>query len=397
MMNRKIFLSVFFILIQEGLNLGIIPVALSSIMKDFQISSVQGGLVTSFVTFGMMIGGVLGGWLSDTVGRVKVTAIMLWIFMAASICILFSGNYIWFCTLELITSACSGGAYAGGTVLVAECIPTEKRNTSLGLIQAAAAIGYAISSLMSGVVLPRWGWRPLFLMLPVCDVVTLSMVSRLHEPEGFLKLKKASRKGTENSKLRMLFSDKQCRSNLLKWAFCSITLMAGFYAANSWLPIYITSELGVDFKSMTYYITGNYIMMFLGKISAGILSDRIGRRKTWLLFCLETALILPIVIIYATVENVGYLILAFGLFYGGPLALCSTFMNESFPTECRATGAAIAYNIGRIGSMTEPVILGYISEVTNSFTIGFFILAACYLSCGFGILLIKEKQFDSHK
>lgn len=80
--------------------------------------------------------------------------------------------------------------------------------------------------------------------------------------------------------------------------------------------------------------------------------------------------------------------------YGAPLALCSTFMRDSFPTSCWGTGTALAYNGGRIGSMISTILIGAAAAGSDFYGAGCFLIAAFYLACGLMILHIKEKQFE---
>ena len=45
------------------------------------------------------------------------------------------------------------------------------------------------------------------------------------------------------------------------------------------------------------------------------------------------------------------------------------YMSESFPTAVRGTGLSTAYNMGRIGSMAAPMMIGLVSA---QYSIAFF-------------------------
>ncbi len=397
-MGKRTFICVFIVIAIEGIDLSTLSVALSIISEEFHLNAVQAGMIFSFSTAGMLTGGVVCGWLADRFGRLRAMQAATLTF---TICICFSvltRDFALFCIIRFCSSAGMSGAWASGTVMVSEYIPTSKRNTILGLIQGANAVGSFAATLLNGIVTPVYGWRPIVLAAVACGVVILIFTRSLQEPPAFVaKKKEKQRKEKKDSSLRILLTDRQCRRNLVKWLFCSMFLMAGFYGTNTWLPTYMTSEFHVEFRSMTHFIAGNYLMVFVGKMMAGFLSDKIGRKRVWFLACICTATVLPIVINFATAQNVGLILLLFGLFYGAPMALCSTFMSESFPTECRALGTALSYNLGRIGAMVSPVIIGMIATQKGSYSMGFLLIAGFYFACGGVVLLIKEKQFDPNQ
>ena len=56
-----------------------------------------------------------------------------------------------------------GGEWNTGATLVAETWPTELRAKALSIVQSSWAIGYAIASLVAGIVLHYFNWRVVFL------------------------------------------------------------------------------------------------------------------------------------------------------------------------------------------------------------------------------------------
>lgn len=389
------FFCVFFIMAVEGIDLSTLAVSLSVIMKDFHLNSVQGGMIFSISTAGMMVGGIVCGWLADRFGRLRVTQLATLTFVIFICLSTLTRSFLLYSVIRFVSSAGMSGAWASGVVMVSEYIPTDKRNTALGMIQGANAAGSVLSSLLNGAITPIYGWRPVVLLAAVCGALALFITRFLKEPPSFAAYKqRKEQQAKSKGSLFILLSDRQCRRNLLKWTGGSIFLMGGYYAANSWLPTYMTEAFGVDFHTMTYFIAGNYAMMFVGRLTAGILSDKFGRKKIWIAACAAAAAILPLIIKFALPASIGYMLLLFGLLYGAPMALCSTFMSESFPTSCRGTGTALAYNGGRIGSMVSTILIGAIAADSGSYGTGFLLIAVFYLACGLMIVPIKEKQFD---
>ena len=84
----------------------------------------------------------------------------------------------------------------------------------------------------------------------------------------------------------------------------------------------------------------------------------ISRSIMWIVSGVLTAVYLPFLVYAATPENVSYLLLIFGLLYGAPYAINSTYLSESFPAGVRGTAVAVSYNLGRIGSMASPLLIG---------------------------------------
>ena len=147
------------------------------------------------------------------------------------------------------------------------------------MIEGANAVGSLAATLLNGVITPVFGWRPIGPLAAACGVVILIFTRSLARKSPVFAAHN-KRKGAKAGSLKLILADRRCRINLLKWMCCSMFLMAGFYGTNTWLPTYMTSEFGSEFRSMTYFIAGkNCAMVFIGKMLAGVLSDKIGRRK----------------------------------------------------------------------------------------------------------------------
>lgn len=119
----------------------------------------------------------------------------------------------------------------------------------------------------------------------------------------------------------------------------------------------------------------------LGFIVFGYFADAIGRRRSFILFFLASAVAVPL---YMAITSPTLLLLFgpvvafFGTgFYSG---FAPTFA-ELFPTQVRATAQGFIYNTGRATSALAPAAVGFLSQgngVSSALaaTAGFFALAA---------------------
>lgn len=391
----------FIALLVDGADFMLLSYSLNSIKSDFSLTSVEAGMLGSITLAGMGVGGVLGGWACDRFGRVKMIVFSIVLFSLFTCGLGFTHGFWQFSILRFIASLGLGSVYIGASILMAEYVPTKFRTTVLGTLQAGWTVGYIVAALLAGWIIPDYGWRNLFFTAAVPLLIIAFMPYLVPEPPTWqenrhLKNQKQIQQ-TKESTWKLIFQDKRTRNLFILWAITAGCLQFGYYGLNSWMPSYLESELGMKFKSMTGYMVGSYTAMILGKVLAGYMADKLGRRFTYAFGSIGTALFLPIIIYYNSPTNILYLLVIFGFLYGIPYGVNATYMSESFPTVVRGTAFGGSYNFGKVGAALAPAIIGYLAT-GGSIGLGFLVMGAAYFICGvIPAIFIKEKQYDPQK
>lgn len=395
------FIFAFLALLVDGADLMLLSYSLSSLIAEFGLTSVEAGMLGSFTLAGMAIGGIFGGWACDRFGRVRVVVISILLFSILTCGLGFTRSYVEFATLRFFASLGLGSLYIASNTLMAEYVPTKYRTTVLGTLQAGWTVGYIVATLLAGWLIPDHGWRMLFYVAAIPILIAVLMHFLVPEPaswqENRLKKVSVAKEVNTPSTWKIIFQDKRNRNMFILWALTAGFLQFGYYGVNNWMPTYLESELGLKFKEMTSYMVGTYAAMIFGKILAGYMADKVGRRSTYAFGAIGTAIFLPIIVFYNSPANILYLLVTFGFLYGIPYGVNATYMAESFPTLIRGTAMGGAYNIGRLGAATAPAIIGYLAS-GGSIGLGFVVMGGAYFICGvIPALFIKEKQFDPQK
>ncbi len=388
-----VLVSGFLGLMVDGMDLMFLSYSLPSLRQDLGLSNVQAGSLASYSLLGMAIGGAFGGWAADRFGRVRVVVWTIVLFSVGTAFLALTQTYWQFAMVRFVSALGLGAEYVVCNTLMAEYVPTERRTTVLGTLQAGWSAGYVVATVLAGAIVPTYGWRPLFATALVPVLLALFIRRTVPEPPDWKKTSGAAA-ATLSSQWKAVFaSPKQTRIFIL-WTLTSCFLQFGYYGVNNWLPTYIVSELKFDFTKMTGYLVGTYLAMILGKIVAGYLADIVGRRAMYVFGGLSTAIFLPIIVLAHTPENIIVLLTVFGFLYGVPYGVNATYMTESFDTSIRGTAVGGAYNVGRVGAAIAPALIGLIAT-SYSIGAGLMVMGAAYCLTGIiPALFIPEKMYD---
>jgi AAHS family cis,cis-muconate transporter-like MFS transporter len=379
--------AVFVALMVDGMDLQMLSLALPSISKELRISSVSAGALSTCTLLGMGFGGVLAGWLSDRIGRVRVVRWSVVTFSLFTGVIALCQTYWQIAAMRFLSGFGIGALYSIGTLLASEYMPSRVRSTVLGTLQAGWSVGYVVAAVLSAYLLPAFGWRSLFACAILPGVVTLALLWKAVDPPGWSATQRSNSFGA-------LWGDASVRRSFLLWTVAAIALQFGYYGAVTWLPSYLAKDLGVNMQNTGWYVAGTYAMTVVGKVIAGYFGDTVGRRAVWLASGLLTAIYCPILVYMASPSNVAYLLLIFGFLYGAPYAVNATYLSESFPAGIRGTAVATSYNLGRVGSTLSPLMIG-VAASTYSIGAGIALLGVAYAVCALVPgLFIQERMYD---
>ena len=128
----------------------------------------------------------------------------------------------------------------------------------------------------------------------------------------------------------------------------------------------------------TLLVVLNLFGMFPGYASFGWVADHIGRRRTFLVYSLVAALLIPL---YAMSRSQGVLLVLGALvaFFGTGIFSGSGIMgSEIFPTAVRARALGFTYNGARTMSSLAPFVIGRVGQA-RGLSWAFYLCAGSYL------------------
>ena len=156
-----------------------------------------------------------------------------------------------------------------------------------------------------------------------------------------------------------------------------------------WLPPFLARPIaqggaGMGVVGSLQWIVFMQVGAYLGYLTFGFIADLLGRRRTFILFMLCAAAIVPL---YGQMARSPWILLALspllGYFGHGYFSMFGGFVAELFPAAVRATGQGTSYNAGRMAGAIAPYTIGVVATLPGigiglalGVTSAFFLLAA---------------------
>jgi MFS family permease len=341
------------------------------------------GLPNAFMLLASGIGGILFGFIADRIGRTKALMLSILTYSLCSLGSGFSTSIVVLIGFRFVLGLGMGGEWNTGATLVAETWPTHLRARAIAIVQSAWAWGLAAAAVVAWVVIDRLhqNWRFVFFVGVLPALVTLWIRRSVPESEMWQQHREQA---TTRAPFSEVFSPR-FRKQTIFLLLLNIFGLFAWWGLFSWMPPYLTLpiEKGGRGLSMmnttTLLVTLNLVGMFPGYLCYGWFADKLGRKRSLILYTLCAAGLIPL---YAAART-PWIILVLGAFVGffgtGFFAGSGIIGSELFPTRVRARALGFTYNGARALSCVAPYTIGWVGDKKG--------LSAAFLLCAIAFVL----------
>jgi MFS family permease len=376
----------------DAFDVTLFALVLPALRRDLGLSTAAGGALGSVALLAAAAGGVWFGWIADRFGRTRALMASIILYSVFTAACGFATTFTQFVFFRIGLGLGMGGEWASGATLVSETWAAEHRGKALAFMQSAWAIGYALAAAVNYLVQPAFGWRAVFFVGILPAFLTIWVRQSVKEPEIWQQAKKDQ---GSRSTLSMLFSNGLAPLTIALTMMNACTLF-GWWSFNLWLPSFLQEPpsrggLGLQMLSSSTMILVMQLGMWFGYITFGFVSDRIGRKRTYITYLLLAALLL---FVYVSVRA-PLVLLALGplvaFFATGYFSGFGAVTAEIFPTSIRGTAQGFTYNLGRIVSAAAPFAVGTLAQ-THGFGAALSISSVAFLMAALAWKWIPETR-----
>ena len=233
------------------------------------------------------LGALLFGLLADRFGRrVPLMANVIYFSLLELLCG-FSPNYTFFLIMRALFGIGMGGEWGVGASLAMEASPVKLRGILSGILQSGYSIGYLLAAVAARLLLPVWGWRPMFWIGALPALLALYIRAKVPESRAWQEHRAAS----TGQVLRVV------AAGWKQFAYLVVLMIFMMFLSHG------SQDLYPDFLKEIHKVgdaaRANIAIIYnvgalVGAVLFGYLSQRAGRRKGMIAALALSLLVIPL-------------------------------------------------------------------------------------------------------
>jgi putative MFS transporter len=375
----------------DGLDSMIISYILPVLIPLWHLKPTQIGFMISSAYVGQLLGSLLFGWYAEQCGRRRSLTITVSIFAVASLLCMFSWAYSVLMILRFIQGWGLGGEMPVAATYINELAKAKGRGKFVLLYELVFTIGLVLAALLGWSVIPRFGWRVMFLIgALVAGVIPwirrslpesprwLASQRRFDEAEAIVSAAEweVSEKGrrelppvevnfeaTELKSARWseLVQSIYLRRSLTVWVIWFGTFFCNF-GLFAWLPSLYTSVFKLPLKVALRYSLLTQIVGLIAGLCCVFLIDQLGRKKLFTGAFTGLCISMFLLLAYgrSSIEAMVLLSSCACFFVSCNSISLWVYTPELYPTRMRALGCGIGTAWYRVAVILAPTLVGFI-------------------------------------
>ncbi|MBV8201604.1 MAG: MFS transporter [Acidobacteria bacterium] len=365
-------------------SLMLLSFVLQPVQDAFALSEGALGWLTG-VGIGMSgAGGLLFGWMSDRLGRRTSLAAAIAAFGLGNALCGLAPAAAWLLLARALAGLGVGGTWGAGQALMGETFPPALRGRYGAIAQTGAPVGLGLAAVAGSFLAPVVGWRAVFLLgaLPLLALPLLRAV-----PESDLWLEHRRQAAARRPILAQLAAP-DLRGRFGRAFVLTALDMSSYWFALVWLPRYLQKQRGLSIFGSGWWTLTFVAGSLAGYVSFGWVSDRIGRRRAFALYCAISAAGLAMVTLFWDVlagrPLAGLACMAVAGLGTGSWSCFGAFFSELFPTRVRGAAMSTIMNVTRGVQFAAPPVIAVVASRWGlgggvALAAGFAVLAALWV------------------
>jgi len=346
----------------------LVVMTLTAIAREFHRTDPEVAASIALTLAFRPVGAFVFGLLADRYGRRLPLMADLVFYSIVEVLSGLAPSFTSFLVLRALFGIGMGGEWGVGASLVMEKVPARLRGVLSGLLQQGYAVGYLLAALSYFVVFPRWGWRPLFFIGGLPALLALFVRYRVKESEVWRRSREESWRGLGRAIARHW-----------KLFLYLVLLMAMMnfvsHGTQDMYPTFLQRDWGFSPARRAALTAFSMLGAITGGVLVGLVSDRLGRRRSIALSLVGALAAIPLWAFAPTLAMLvaGAFLMQF--FVQGAWGVIPAHITELAPDAVRGFLPGFAYQCGAliagsIGYLQAAAAVGRTYAVAMAITAG---------------------------
>ena len=398
-----------------------ISVAIIPMQKQFEWSEFQVGIILGSFYFGYMFTLIVGGYLADKYGGKKVLGygLLIWSFFTIITPFFAYSGLWWLVFIRIFMGLGEGITFPSWHAIYARWIPFNERTRAVAFTNSGIAAGTVFGYAIAAIIIASYSWEYVFYIFGILGIFWYFFwnenVTSFPEDNRYLS----------KDELRLIQDEAPSKDSAPSIPFLKLIRNMPFLAiaiatfCNNWslytflsyLPKYVNAPIteggmGIDLGSniFVFAILIPCVVSIISLIMGGYLADALIKRGY------------AIINVRKTVNSIGFFGSAVFLFLMSNedsllnivillslINICSGICAGGFGVNHADLGpkytgslVGISGSIGMIAAILSPIVAGAVLQVTNSWSVIFYICSGVLIFGGIFYLIFASasKQFD---
>src|SRR2546423_11738451 len=173
----------------DGYDLYVAGGVLASAIQTKFTTAPQNLQFISLTFVGMTLGALITGFVGDKMGRRFTYQVNLLVFGLASLAAAFAQDMNQLIACRFVQGLGLGAEIVVGYSTLTEFVPPGSRGRWLSFMAFLVVAGFPATSLLAYLIIPTWGWRPMFIIAGVGSLVVWYLRKALPESPRWLESK----------------------------------------------------------------------------------------------------------------------------------------------------------------------------------------------------------------
>ncbi|MFP7365433.1 aromatic acid/H+ symport family MFS transporter [Corynebacterium callunae] len=389
-----------FFVVFDGYDLIVYGTVQSALAKEWNLSSTTLGTIGSAAFFGMAVGAVFIGRLSDRIGRKAAVIGSVLILSVFTLLCAFAPNPWVFGLLRFVAGLGLGGLVPSVNAMTSDLVPRKTMSAWATVMMSGVPLGGSIAAILARFIIPtseEWGWRFMFLIALVPLIVGLPIAMKVIPSDKEIK---ADHEAREGASVPAGFKDllvSRYRWISIWFALATFVTLLAWYGLGTWLPR-LMETAGYNFGHALMFTLALNLGAIIGSIVTAWAGDRFGPIRSGIVAAGIAGIALLLLLTYPPVFAVYLILILAGVGTHGTQILIIAAVANFYPSNLRGTALGWALGVGRIGAVVAPQLAGLLLAWNLGVNSNFIMFGAAALlsAVSLSVLLRLQRNFGTN-